>query len=387
MMKKLLFLNFLFVSLFLISQNCEVNLNQTSFLDDPIGSYPLQIQSDGTFNNDESSFSADLDTLTALPNILTGQNYSTSFGIRIPADTSIVYDLGAGPQLFEGVQITSISISEVQGLPAGFDYACDNSDCSWSGGDFGCASIYSTGTVSSDLISSGSQAFPLNFVLSVDATYEVFGLPVPLTDIEVSDLLNFYVLVIEEGNSDVPETVVDIIVNSDNHNNLEAAVVAAGLANTLSGDGPFTVFAPTDDAFDNLPAGTVESLLEDPTGQLTNILLHHVVLGSNLSSDLSDGITIETLNGTSLNVSIGNGTVTIDNAVVTTADLIADNGVVHVIDAVLLPTPDSFVSENFSNDKLLFTVDLGGKIVKKSKKNAVLIDIYESGKIYKRFEK
>ena len=77
----------------------------------------------------------------------------------------------------------------------------------------------------------------------------------------------------------------------------------------------------------------------------------------------------------------------IDNAVVTTADLIADNGVVHVIDAVLLPPPDSFVSENFSNDKLLFTVDLEGKIVKKSKKNVVLIDIYESGKIYKRFEK
>ena len=382
MMKKLLFFNFLLTSLFLISQDCEVNFSQTGFLEDPDGSYLLQIQSDGSLNTCESSFSTDLDTLTALPNISIGQNYSTSFGIRIPADTSIVYDLGAGPQLFEGVQITSISISEVQGLPAGFDYACDNADCTWSGGDFGCATIYSTGDVSG--ISSGS-AFPLNFILSVDATYEVFGLPVPLTDIEVSDLLNFYTLVVEDG--DIPETVVDIIVNSENHNILESAVVAADLANTLSGDGAFTVFAPTDNAFGLLPSGTVESLLEDPTGQLANILLHHVVSGSNLSCDLSDGITIETLNGTSLNVSIDNGTVMIDNAVVTTADLIADNGVVHVIDAVLLPNPDSFVLENFSNDKLLLTVDLEGRIVKKSIKNVVLIDIYESGKIYKRFEK
>ena len=108
MMKKLLFFNFLLTSLFLISQDCEVNFSQTGFLEDPDGSYLLQIQSDGSLNTCESSFSTDLDTLTALPNISIGQNYSTSFGIRIPADTSIVYDLGAGPQLFEGVQITSI---------------------------------------------------------------------------------------------------------------------------------------------------------------------------------------------------------------------------------------------------------------------------------------
>ena len=84
-------------------------------------------------------------------------------------------------------------------------------------------------------------------------------------------------------------TVVDIIVGSDDHNTLEAAVIAAELADDLSGDGPFTVFAPTDDAFDALPAGTVESLLEDPTGDLANILLHHVYSGSAMSTDLSDG--------------------------------------------------------------------------------------------------
>ena len=85
------------------------------------------------------------------------------------------------------------------------------------------------------------------------------------------------------------QTVVDIIVNSPDHNTLETAVIAADLAGTLSGDGPFTVFAPTDDAFAALPTGTVEALLEDPSGQLTDILLYHAVAGTALSTDLSDG--------------------------------------------------------------------------------------------------
>ena len=82
-------------------------------------------------------------------------------------------------------------------------------------------------------------------------------------------------------------TVVDIVVNSENHTTLEAAVVAAGLAETLSGDGPFTVFAPTDAAFAALPAGTVEALLADPSGALTDILKNHVLAGKVLSTDLS----------------------------------------------------------------------------------------------------
>ena len=75
------------------------------------------------------------------------------------------------------------------------------------------------------------------------------------------------------------QTVVDVIVNSEDHNTLEAAVIAAELADDLSGEGPFTVFAPTDAAFDALPEGTVASLLEDPTGELAQILLYHVVAG------------------------------------------------------------------------------------------------------------
>ena len=131
-------------------------------------------------------------------------------------------------------------------------------------------------------------------------------------------------------------TVVDIIVNSPDHNTLEAAVVAAGLVETLSGPGPFTVFAPTDAAFDALPAGTVEALLADPTGALTQILLYHVVGATALSTDLSDGQVIATLNGADVIVTISGG-VFINNAQVTVADIVADNGVVHVINAVLLP--------------------------------------------------
>ncbi|MEM1327657.1 MAG: fasciclin domain-containing protein, partial [Bacteroidota bacterium] len=136
---------------------------------------------------------------------------------------------------------------------------------------------------------------------------------------------------------ELPATVVDIIVNSDVHNTLEAAVIAAELADDLSGEGPFTVFAPTDDAFDALPEGTVEALLEDPTGDLAQILLYHVVSGSVLSTDLMDGMVVETLNGQSVTVTINDDGIFVNDAQVIVADLEAQNGVVHVIDAVLLP--------------------------------------------------
>ena len=131
-------------------------------------------------------------------------------------------------------------------------------------------------------------------------------------------------------------TVVDIIVNSEDHNILETAVTQAGLAETLSGDGPFTVFAPSDDAFDGLPAGALDLILAN-TEQLTSLLLNHVHSGNVLSTDLSNGMMVPTLNDTELTVSIDGMTVMIDLATVTQADLIASNGVVHVIDKVLLP--------------------------------------------------
>ena len=139
-------------------------------------------------------------------------------------------------------------------------------------------------------------------------------------------------------------TVVDVIVNSDVHNTLEAAVVAAGLVETLSGTGPFTVFAPTDAAFAALPVGTVETLLADPTGALTQILLYHVVGAQALSTDLTNGQTVATLQGQTVTVTINADGVFINNAQVTVADIVTDNGVIHVIDAVLLPQQPNSVS-------------------------------------------
>jgi uncharacterized surface protein with fasciclin (FAS1) repeats len=135
----------------------------------------------------------------------------------------------------------------------------------------------------------------------------------------------------------LPATVVDIIVNSDVHTTLEAAVIAAELADDLSGTGPFTVFAPTDAAFAALPAGVVDALLLDPTGDLAQILLYHVASGNVLSTDLSDGQIVTTLQGQTVTIDITGGNVFVNNAQVIVADLLAENGVVHVIDAVLLP--------------------------------------------------
>jgi uncharacterized surface protein with fasciclin (FAS1) repeats len=149
----------------------------------------------------------------------------------------------------------------------------------------------------------------------------------------------------------LPATVVDIIVGSPDHTTLEAAVVAAGLVETLQGDGPFTVFAPTDAAFAALPEGTVEALLADIPA-LTNILLYHVVGAKAMSSDLSDGQKIVTVQGKEVTVTINDDGVFINNAKVTVADIEADNGVVHVIDAVLDPT-----TTNISNlEELTFDV-------------------------------
>ena len=135
-----------------------------------------------------------------------------------------------------------------------------------------------------------------------------------------------------------PATVVDIAVGSADHTTLVAAVKAAGLVETLSGAGPFTVFAPTNAAFEKLPKGTVENLLTpEKKADLTGILTYHVVAGSVKAADLTDGQMVKTVNGKELKVTIKDGKVMIGGANVVAADLVAGNGVVHVIDGVLLP--------------------------------------------------
>lgn len=132
--------------------------------------------------------------------------------------------------------------------------------------------------------------------------------------------------------------IVELAAATPELSTLVAAVQAAGLVDTLSGPGPFTVFAPTNQAFDALPEGTLDSLLlPENVDDLTSILTYHVVAGEAFASDLSDGQVIETVNGESLTVSITGGQVLINDAVVIVPDVTASNGVVHIIDAVLIP--------------------------------------------------
>lgn len=132
--------------------------------------------------------------------------------------------------------------------------------------------------------------------------------------------------------------IVDLAVGNENLETLVAAVKAGGLVETLKGTGPFTVFAPTDEAFAALPEGTLESLLKpENKDQLAAILTYHVVAGKVMSSDLSNGQKAKTVQGEKVGVSINGGTVKIDDARVVMADVQAKNGVVHIIDKVILP--------------------------------------------------
>ena len=187
-----------------------------------------------------------------------------------------------------------------------------------------------------------------------------------------------------EGVEEETTTVVDIIVGSEDHNTLETAVITAGLVDALSGEGPFTVFAPTDAAFDALPEGTLDAVLAD-MDLLTSILTHHVASGSVMSTDLSDGMMVTTLNGTELMVTINDNGVMIDNAMVTVADIMADNGVVHVINAVLIPEESSIEdSYNMQNDNYMYSIDILGKKINNNVFNQIVIDVYESGKTIKK---
>lgn len=131
--------------------------------------------------------------------------------------------------------------------------------------------------------------------------------------------------------------IVDTAVEAGSFETLVAAVQAAGLVETLKGDGPFTVFAPTDEAFAALPEGTVEDLLlPENIDTLTAILTYHVVPGKVMSGDLTDGMEAATVEGSDVTI-MTEGGVTVEGASVVTADIETSNGVIHVIDQVILP--------------------------------------------------
>ncbi|MBD1864102.1 MULTISPECIES: fasciclin domain-containing protein [Trichocoleus] len=129
--------------------------------------------------------------------------------------------------------------------------------------------------------------------------------------------------------------IVDTAVNAGSFSTLVAAVKAANLVDTLKGEGPFTVFAPTDEAFAKLPAGTVDALLQD-VPKLTKILTYHVVSGKVMAADVTKLKSATTVEGSDVKIDASSG-VKINDSTVTTPDVAADNGVIHIIDTVLIP--------------------------------------------------
>jgi uncharacterized surface protein with fasciclin (FAS1) repeats len=141
-----------------------------------------------------------------------------------------------------------------------------------------------------------------------------------------------------ETTTEAPGTIVDVAVAAGSFTTLAAALGAAGLVDTLKGEGPFTVFAPTDDAFAALPAGVVDALLlEENRDSLTKVLTYHVVAGAVHAADVVAG-DVASLEGSAIAVTTTDGVVLNGSAHVVTADVAASNGVIHIIDAVLVPS-------------------------------------------------
>ena len=135
----------------------------------------------------------------------------------------------------------------------------------------------------------------------------------------------------------LPEkNIVETAIGAGQFSTLVTALKAAGLVETLSGPGPFTVFAPTDEAFGKLPAGTVEALLQDKT-KLTSILTYHVAAGKYLAADVLKMSSLKSVQGQNITISLKDGAAMADNAKIIKTDIVCSNGVIHVIEAVILP--------------------------------------------------
>ena len=133
--------------------------------------------------------------------------------------------------------------------------------------------------------------------------------------------------------------IVDTAVAAGSFKTLASLLTAAELVDTLKGPGPFTVFAPTDDAFAKVPQETLDALGADPKGALTKVLTYHVVSGKVMAADVTDGLEAKTVQGATVKFTVKDGSVMINDAKIIQTDIVTSNGVIHVIDAVILP-PD-----------------------------------------------
>ena len=201
--------------------------------------------------------------------------------------------------------------------------------------------------VTDGLVAETLQGGSLTFAVT-DAGVTVNGVNVVSTDIETSNGVIHVIdgvlmppaeeAAAEEPMAEAPTAdIVDTAVGAGNFTTLVAAVQAAGLVDALKGEGPFTVFAPSDEAFAAIDPATIEALLADPSGDLTQILLYHVVPGAVMAADVTDGLVAETLQGGSLTFHVADGAVSVNDVHVVSADIAASNGVIHVIDGVLMP--------------------------------------------------
>lgn len=180
------------------------------------------------------------------------------------------------------------------------------------------------------------------------------------TDIECSNgIIHVIDQVILPASDDIPTTAV----KAGAFNTLVAAVKAAGLAEALSGDGPFTVFAPTDEAFAKLPAGTVESLLkEENRDKLIEILTYHVVPGRIYATDAIQAGIAETLQGDTVAIQLRDGRAVVNEANLVSTDVDASNGVIHVIDSVILPAEDNQASVPSARDMIVAAINTGAPL-------------------------
>ncbi|MGO9519235.1 MAG: fasciclin domain-containing protein [Candidatus Korobacteraceae bacterium] len=156
----------------------------------------------------------------------------------------------------------------------------------------------------------------------------------------ITKLLGMAILALAAGSAatSTEKNIVDTAVAAGSFNTLVKAVQAADLTTTLEGPGPFTVFAPTDQAFAKLPAGTLESLLKpENKDKLRAILTYHVVVGEVDAAQVAKLTSVKTVEGATLKIAANNGSVMVDNAKVVKADIHTSNGIIHVIDAVMLP--------------------------------------------------